>query len=98
MASRGLLRVRRGFAALAAACLPVLASCSHATPPAPVATSLPSSPTWLCPGVPWEAISPIVGSGPYVLPLFYDSKNVYYCRIEAADTDYSPGRLFRGWS
>jgi lipoprotein len=97
MAGRGLLRVRRGLAALAAACLPVLAGCSHATPPAPVATSLPSSPTWLCPGVPWEAVSPIVGSGPYVLPLFYDSKNVYYCRIEAADTDYSPGSVFIEW-
>ena len=97
MAGRGLLRVRRGFAALVAACLPVLAGCSHATPPAPVATSLPSSPTWLCPGVPWEAVSPIVGSGPYVLPLFYDSKNVYYCRIETADTDYSPGSVFIEW-
>ena len=83
MAGRGLLRVRRGLAALVAACLPVLAGCSHATPPAPVATSLPSAPTWLCPGVPWEAVSPIVGSGPYVLPL-YNSKNVYYCRIETA--------------
>ena len=58
--------------------------------PRPSATSLPSAPTWLCPGVPWEAVSPIVGSGPYVLPL-YNSKNVYYCRIETADTDYSPG-------
>jgi hypothetical protein len=77
MAGRGLLRVRRDLAALVAACLPVLAGCSHATPPAPVATSLPSAPTWLCPGVPWEAVSPIVGSGPYVLPL-YNSKNVYY--------------------
>ena len=83
MAGRGLLRVRRGLAALVAACLPVLAGCSHATPPAPVATSLPSAPTWLCPGVPGEAVSPIVGSGPYVLPL-YNSKNVYYCRIETA--------------
>lgn len=94
MAGRGLLRVRRGLAALVAACLPVLAGCSHATPPAPVATSLPSAPTWLCPGVPWEAVSPIVGSDPYVLPLFYNNKNVYYCRIEAADTDYSPGSAF----
>ena len=96
MAGRGLLRVRRGLAALVAACLPVLVGCSHATPPAPVATSLPSAPTWLCPGVPWEAVSPIVGSGPYVLPLFYN-KNVYYCRIEAADTDYSPGSAFIEW-
>ena len=63
MAGRGLLRVRRGFAALVAACFPVLAGCSHAIPP--VATSPPSSPTWLCPGVPWEAVSPIVGSGNY---------------------------------
>ena len=77
MAGRGLLRVRRGLAALVAACLPVLAGCSHATPPAPVATSLPSAPTWLCPGVPWEAVSPIVGPGPYLLPLYSDNKNVY---------------------
>ena len=56
MASRGFLRVRRGLAALAAVCLLVLAGCSHTAPPAPVATSLPSAPTWLCPGVPWEAV------------------------------------------
>lgn len=97
MAGRGLLRVRRGLAALVAACLPVLAGCSHATPPAPVATSLPSAPTWLCPGVPWEAVSPIVGPGPYLLPLYSDNKNVYYCYIDAADTDYSPGSVFIEW-
>jgi len=97
MAGRGLLRVRRGLAAFVAVCLPVLAGCSHATPPAPVATSLPSAPTWLCPGVPWEAVSPIVGSGPYLLPLYSDNKNVYYCYIDAADTDYSPGSVFIEW-